>query len=61
MRLINAKMNSSALSDIGRDDNFSHNDYDSYVGLCKFDGSNQQSIIIDDNPGLILGISLGIS
>ena len=33
-RLINAKMNSSALSDIGRDDNFSYHDYDSYVGLC---------------------------
>jgi hypothetical protein len=32
-RLINAKMNSTALSDIGRDDNFSYHDYDSYVGL----------------------------
>ena len=31
------------------------------ITKCKFDGSNQQSIIIDDNPGLILGISLGIS
>ena len=30
------------------------------ITKCKFDGSNQQSIIIDDNPGLILGISLDL-
>ena len=31
------------------------------ITKCKFDGSNQQSIITDNNPGIIFGISLGIS
>ena len=30
------------------------------ITKCKFDGSNQQSIIIDDNPGKIYGISLDL-
>ena len=30
------------------------------ITKCKFDGSNQQSIITDDNPGIIFGISLDL-